>query len=209
MHLNGYCHRMHDRTWRGITAGLGIVVALVLLSSCAGGADDPVEVGAGAPAASGEDPAPPPSDGASDPGTTDPAAAPSEDAPEASTVPVAPGDAPSPVEGLTADELRAALAAPASDRATRARRTGPVAEPVTVAGRTLWRITIPAEAELLSSAIVVAVGGTDVGEAVATPDLTALVAVTADAAAVRAGQAVTYRWGAGSPIDAGTLEVVR
>jgi hypothetical protein len=112
------------------------------------------------------------------------------------------------VDGLTAAELRSVVAAPSPSAAGR-RRTGPVAEQVAVGGRTVWRITIPGTYELLSSRIVVAVGGTDVGEGVVAPDLTALVAVAPDPAVLVAGAPVTYRWGAGEPVAAGALEVVR
>jgi hypothetical protein len=158
------------------------------LTACGDGSD-PVEAGAGAeaaPSAPGEEPGP----------ATEPDAA-------------EPAEGPSPVDGLSAAELRTVVEAPPSPSATGRPTVGPVADQVPVAGRTAWRITIPGTYELLSSRIVVAIGGQDVGEGVVVPDLTALVAVVLDPALVVDGATVTYRWGAGEPIDAGPLEVVR
>ncbi|HEU5151798.1 MAG TPA: hypothetical protein VFU19_14955 [Iamia sp.] len=159
------------------------------LSACGDGSD-PVSTGAGAEAA---------------PTTPAPAPAPTEPAP--STEPAPPGGD-SPVDGLSAAQLRTVVEAPPSGTAAR-RRTGPVADRVTVDGRTVWRITIPGTYDLLSSRITVTVGGTDVGEGIIAPDLTALVAVVADPAVLVAGAPVAYRWGAGDPVAAGRLEVAR
>jgi len=177
-------------------------VMAVGLIAC-GDASDPVEAGAGAeaaPSTAGEEPAP-----ATDPApSTEP---PTTEASDAEEPPDAEG--PSPVDGLTAAELRAVVEAPPSPSPTGRPAAGPVADQVPVAGRTVWRITIPGTYELLSSRIIVAIGGQDVGEGVVLPDLTALVAVSLDPAVVVEGAAVTYRWGAGAPVEAGALEVVR
>ncbi len=203
-----YGQPMHVRARRGVTGVVAIVVSVAILTACGGGSE-PVDAGAGAPAAPGrEGETSPPgaeADGAAETDTAeaDTAATQADDAGE----PV--GDAPSPVEGLTADQLREAVEAPSSAAAVQARRRGPVAEPITVAGRSLWRVTVPGRFQILSSAIVVAVGGHDVGEGVVADDLASLVVVTADPAPLVAGAAVTFRWGAGAPTAAGSLEVVR
>ncbi|HEX7133254.1 MAG TPA: hypothetical protein VF228_11795 [Iamia sp.] len=155
------------------------------LTSCGGGSE-PVEAGAGAEAA--------PSEPGQQPVPTT----------EAPGAPVS-----SPVDGLTAAELRAVVEAPPAPAPTGRRRTGPVADEVPVGDGTVWRITIPGRHEVLSSRIIVAIGGQDVGEGVVAPDLTALVVVVTDPAVVVAGAPVTYRWGAGDPVEAGPLEVVR
>ncbi len=184
---------MHARARRGVSAvGFGLSLATAALLTACGDAPDPVEAGA-APVA--ESTVPPPTEPSSP--TTGPQP----------RVPGTTAEVASPVAGLTPAELRTVVEAPG--RATARQRRGPVAERVRVGGRTVWRLTIPGDHELLSSRIVVAVGGTDLGEGVVRPDLTALVAVPADPAVLVAGAPVTYRWGAGAPIAAGPLEVVR
>lgn len=120
-----------------------------------------------------------------------------------------PGDpGPSPVEGLDAERLQEAVAAPLPSGARG--RTGPVADRVQVTGGAeVWRVRIPGSFPPRAARATVTVGGTDVGPAVESPDLTALVAVTTDPALLVDGAAVTYRWEQGDPVDAGTLEVVR
>lgn len=180
---------MHACVRRSVTgaAGAGIVIALAL-TSCGSGPDDPVRAGA-APAAQ----------------------APEAQAPTSTTVAaeVPSGDGASPVDGLTAAQLRQVVEAPPAPAPAAQRRNGPVADRVAVAGRTVWRITVPGTFDVLSAQVVVAVGGRDVGIGVLTPDLDALVAVTTDPAVVAAGAPVTYRWGAADPVAAGALEVVR
>jgi hypothetical protein len=181
---------MHARARRSVTGGLAVCIVMAVGLNACGGGSEPVETGAGAEAA-------PTAPDPTGPGT--PTTATAEEPPAAT--------GPSPVEGLTAAELRSVVEAPPTPAGRR--RTGPVADRVTVGGRAVWRITIPGTYELLSSRIVVAVGGTDVGEGVVAPDLSALVAVATDPAVLVAGAPVTYRWGAGEPVAAGALEVVR
>ena len=182
---------MLARARRSVTGGLAVCIVAVGMTACGGGSE-PVEAGAGAETA-------PTAPAATEPPAPGPPTTTAEE-PSAAT-------GPSPVDGLTAAELRSVVEAPPAGGERR--RTGPVADRVTVGGRTVWRITIPGTYELLSSRIVVAVGGTDVGEGVVAPDLTALVAVAPDPGVLVAGAPVTYRWGAGEPVAAGALEVVR
>jgi len=183
---------MHACARRRVTGALGVCLVMAVGLIACGDGSDPVEAGAGAeaaPSAPGEEPVPAP------------------EPPDADESPEAQG--PSPVDGLSAAELRAVVEAPPSPSPTGRPAVGPVADQVTVAGRTVWRITIPGTYELLSSRIVVAVGGRDVGEGVVLPDLTALVAAALDPAVVVEGALVTYRWGANDPVEAGPLDVVR
>lgn len=180
---------MHARARRSVTGGLAVCIVMAVGLIACGSGSDPVEVGAGAGAAPSEQ-------------EGGPVPTASEPAPD-------PADGPSPVEGLTAAELRSAVEAPPAPALAGRRGRGPVADQVTVGGRTVWRITIPGTFDVLSSRIVVAVGGRDVGEGVVTADLSALVAVATDPAVVVAGAPVTYRWGATAPVEAGRLEVVR
>lgn len=178
-----------------MAAAVGISIVMSL-AAC-GDAPDPIETGAGAG---------PVSTAATSPVSTEVA---DTTAPAETTTTIASGPTtpqPSPVDGLTSVQLRTVVEAPV--RATR-RNAGPVADRVTVDGRTLWRVSIPGSFDLLASRITVTVGVTDVGEGVVSPDLSRLVAVVADPSSLVAGAPVSYRWGAGDPIAAGALEVVR
>lgn len=179
-----------------MTAAVGISI-VVSLAAC-GDASDPIETGAEAGTASTAVTSPVSTEAGAttvpaDPTTTTTASGP--------TTPQ-----PSPVDGLTSVQLRTLVEAPTP---TERRSAGPVADRVSVDGRTLWRVVIPGSFDLLAARITVSVGGTDVGEGVVAPDLSRLVAVVTDPAALVAGAPVAYRWGAGDPVAAGALEVVR
>lgn len=181
---------------------------LAVWTSGCGGGSEPVQ--AGAEAEPGPSSAPGPEPGAST--EVAPGADPTSPLDEAASTTQAaeppPADGPSSVEGLSAAELQAVVEAPGPATGAR-RQAGPLADQVAVGGRTVWRITIPGTYDLLSSQIVVSVGGRDVGTGVVSSDLATLVAVTTDPALVVPGAAVTHRWGAGAPVDSGPLEVVR
>ncbi len=76
-------------------------------------------------------------------------------------------------------------------------------------GRTAWRVTIPGEFPLRSARLSVTVGGRTVGEGIATPDGSALVAVTLDKTGPVAGAPVTWGPPGQTPTAAGPLAVIR
>mgnify|MGYP001018672753 CR=1 FL=1 len=182
---------------RALVAGLITTVgAMATLTACggspgeevvAGGGGDPTAEAARDTAAARDtelEPAPP----------TDPAG-PAED----------PGG--SPVEGLDAAELRAAVAAPVPVRGRTA--TGPTADRVTLPdGRLVWRVRIPGDAPVRAARATIAVGGVEIGLANPTPTLDAMVAVTTDGAGIVAGAAVTITWEGSEPTASGALEVL-
>jgi len=182
---------------RALVAGLITTVgAMATLTACggspgeevvAGGGGDPTAEAARDTAAARDtelEPAPP----------TDPAG-PVED----------PGG--SPVEGLDAAELRAAVAAPVPVRGRTA--TGPTADRVTLPdGRLVWRVRIPGDAPVRAARATIAVGGVEIGLANPTPTLDAMVAVTTDGAGIVAGAAVTITWEGSEPTASGALEVL-
>ena len=116
--------------------------------------------------------------------------------------------APSPVAGLSAADLRAAVLAPATGG--RARVSGPVAEQVRLPnGTSVWRVRIPGAFPVRAARVTVFVAGRRVGQGVLGPRLRSLVAVTRSGAGIRTGAAVTFRWDGSSPVSAGQLTVVR
>jgi hypothetical protein len=134
----------------------------------------------------------------------------SADATGGSTTVVAPagvGSDPSPVPGLSASDLRTVVEAPGA-LSTRA-LPGPVADPVVVGGRTVWRVTVPGTFTVRDARVVVEVGGRPIGQGVLTPDLGRLVAATADPAGLVAGAPVAYRYEGGPSVPAGNLAVRR
>lgn len=118
------------------------------------------------------------------------------------------GSAESPVEGLSADQLKAALQAPLSSTLRNA--AGPTADLVaTSAGQTAWRVRVPGQFAARGARVSISVGGELVGEAVLAPDLGSIATVTTDAGPLRSGAAVTYQWEGSDPVPAGTLTVIR
>lgn len=116
--------------------------------------------------------------------------------------------APSPVDGLDAAQLQAALALPVGTSARSA--SGPTVDQVALPGGTrVWRVRVPGDFTARSARVSISVGGRTVGEGVLSPDLAAITAVTTDGSGLSAGRPVTYRWEGGSPIAAGNLAVAR
>lgn len=113
----------------------------------------------------------------------------------------------SPVPGLDAAELRAALAAPLA-ATTRSGR--PTLDQVVLAdGTKVWRVRIPGGFAARSARVTVSVGDRRVGTGVVAGDLGSLTAVTTDGTGLVAGRAVSYQWDGGLSQPAGALEVVR
>ena len=147
--------------------------------------------------------------------TTSPAPRPTDATTPTSSTPGAPavteppsGTAPSPVDGLLADQLTAAIEAPLPTGARSA--GGPVVDRVVLAdGTRVWRIRIPGAFQARSARVEVSVGGRRVGEAVLAADLQAILAVTADGTGLTSGRPVSYQWEGGPSVPAGTLTVIR
>lgn len=143
--------------------------------------------------------------------TSAPAATSTTGAPAAPSTTVvaaaAAGDDPSPVAGVTAAELAAAVAAPTRG-ATRA-LGGPTLDRVPVGAATGWRVRVPSDAPVRAARVEVLVGERVVGQAVPTTDLDALVAVTLDGTGLRAGAPVALRWEGSEPVAVGSLAVIR
>lgn len=192
---------------------LSVLFALLVLGAAAcGGTDRPTQVA---------------TEGAPDPGaevtatstagaeaTTTTAAptssttipAPLEEAPVGDDV-VGASDA-SPVAGLDATELQAALAAPggASGRSL----SGPIVDQVTLAdGTRVWRVRVPGTFTARSARVSISVGGRLVGEGVLASDLGSITAVTTDGTGLTAGRPVSYQWEGGPTVAAGKLGVAR
>ncbi|MCU1370412.1 MAG: hypothetical protein JWO77_1606 [Ilumatobacteraceae bacterium] len=144
---------------------------------------------------------------AADPTTT--AATPTTTAaPSTTTAPASGTSDASPVAGLDAAQLQAALAAPggASGRSLR----GPTVDQVTLAdGTRVWRVRVPGAFTARSARVAISVGSRRVGEGVLAPDLGTITAVTTDAAGLTAGRPVSYQWEGSPPVAAGNLEVAR
>lgn len=126
---------------------------------------------------------------------------------EAAGVDGAGGTDPSPVPGLDASELRAALAAPL---AVTTRSGRPTLDQVVLAnGTKVWRVRITGGFAARSARVTVSVGDRRVGTGVVAGDLGSLTAVTTDGTGLVAGRAVSYQWDGGPSQPAGVLEVVR
>jgi hypothetical protein len=114
----------------------------------------------------------------------------------------------SPVDGLKAAQLKAALEVPVGGAVRSA--PGPTVDQVTLPdGTHVWRVRVPGPFAARSARIAVTVGGRRVGEAVQSADLQAITAVTTDGTGLTAGRPVTYQWEGGPSMRAGTLAVVR
>lgn len=191
---------------------LGLSLVLVLVSTGAaacGGGDRPTQVAAGGD--------PTLTTAATDPATT----ATTDAAPSTTVAPAAPAtttstsvappagpSAASPVEGLDAQELKAAVEAPVG-RAVRS-AGGPTVDRVTLPdGTTVWRVRVPGTFPARSARVAISVGGRVVGEGVLASDLQSLTAVTTDGAGLTAGRTVSYQWEGGPSVPAGTLAVIR
>lgn len=191
-----------------------LVVSLAcLVASCGGGAADEISTGG--------DPTPTPAPSTSGPeatASTTVAAEPAATTPgvgetttppastSSTTTPV--GSDPSPVEGLTAGELRAALDAPVGSSVRSA--PGPTAERVALPdGTRVWRVRIPGDFPVRAARVQVLVAGETVGEGVVGSDLGSLTAVAPDGVPLRTGDPVAYRWDGGTEIAVGRLVVVR
>ena len=192
---------------------LPLLALLAIAAASCGAGDRPTEVASGAGAATSttiEGTTPPsttPSSTSTAPATT----VPTPDS-TTSTIAVAPqpggGTAASPVEGLTADELRAAVEAPVP--AANRRAVGPTVDQVTLAdGTRVWRVRVPGAFPARAARVEVQVGGRRVGEGVLAPDLQSITAVTTDGSGLTAGRPVTFRWEGGPLEAAGPLELAR
>jgi hypothetical protein len=118
------------------------------------------------------------------------------------------GTAASPVEGLSAAELRAAVEIEPSGAVRRL--GGPTLESVrTPQGATVLRVRIPGPFPVRAARVEVLVGDRTVGEGIVAPDLSALTAVTLDGSGLVAGAPVSYRWEGAEPVAVGPLGVVR
>jgi hypothetical protein len=195
-----------------------LLVVGVIATACGGGAPDEVSSagdpstspGSSVPDTTGAGPAAEATttttDG--DVGATTAPPQTAEPAPTTTTLPEPDGGAPSPVAGLTAAELRAAVEAPSS--ATTRAATGPTAERVSLGdGRTVWRVRIPGEVPVRAARVEVLVGGRSIGEGIVAPDLSSLSVVTVDGAGLVAGAPVATRWEGATAEPAGTLVVAR
>ena len=128
--------------------------------------------------------------------------------PTTAAAPIPEGSDASPVDGLTAEELVAAVTAP--QRGRTARPTSPTVDQVVLAdGTRVWRVRVPGAFPARSARVTVSVGGREVGQGITAPDLGAITAVTTDGTGLRAGAAVSYQWEGSPPVAAGTLEVAR
>ena len=122
--------------------------------------------------------------------------------------PASEGSAESPVDGLTAEQLKTALQAPLSETLRNA--AGPTADRVaTSGGQTAWRVRVPGQFNARGARVSISVGGELVGEAVLAPDLASIATVTTDAGPLRSGAAVSYQWEGSDPVPAGNLTVIR
>jgi len=192
--------------WRPI-----LLVALAAgMAGCASQAPDAVATGA--PLATSTSTAPesttgsvaPPTTGAASPTTGGPTTTPPA---TTSTLPGTASGA-SPVPGLSAADLRAAVVAPSTG--ARARLSGPVAEQVRLpSGASVWRVRLPGAFPVRNARVAVLIEGRRVGQGVVGPRLRSLVVVTRSGAGLRTGASVAYRWDGSAPVSAGRLTVVR
>lgn len=114
----------------------------------------------------------------------------------------------SPVAGLDASELQAALAIPVSESVRS--KAGPTVDAVALSdGTRVWRVRIPESFPARSARVEISVGGRLIGQAVLAPDLTAITAVTTDGTGLSAGSPVSYQWEGSPSVPAGNLEVAR
>lgn len=190
-----------------------LLALLAIAAASCGGGDRPTEVAAGAGAASTTAvvSTTPASTAPSSTSTVPVTTAPAPDS-TPSTTAVAPqvdgGTAASPVEGLTADQLRAAVETPS--RAATRRAAGPTVDEVTLGdGTRVWRVRVPGAFQARSARVEVHVGGRRIGEGVLAPDLQSITAVTTDGSGLIPGRPVAYRWEGGPLEAAGSLEVAR
>ena len=201
-----------------------LLAAAVALAGCGRGAPDVVATGSGgqepgspttsspAPAMTAPEvvPADPSATTTTAPATTTTIA--SDPIASDPTTPLATGTegdpSPSTVPGLSPDEVKAAVLAPAS--ATVRRAPGATVERLTLpSGVAVWRIRIPGSFPARSARVTVSVGGREVGAGTTSPTLDALVAVTTDGSGLVAGARVSFRWEGSEPVAAGALAVVR
>ena len=141
--------------------------------------------------------------------TTTPSAPPAAD-PTTTTTTAPPSGASdaSPVAGLDAAQLQAALALPAG--ATGRSLAGPTVDQVTLAdGTRVWRVRVPGAFTARSARVTISVGGRTVGAGILAPDLGAITAVTTDGTGLTAGKPVSYQWEGSPSVAAGTLAVAR
>lgn len=125
------------------------------------------------------------------------------------TAPPSGASAASPVAGLDAAELQAALALP-SGPAGRTLRSGPTVDQVTLDdGTRVWRVRVPGDFTARSARVSISVGARQVGEAVLAPDLQSITAVTTDGTGLGAGRPVTYQWEGSPAVAVGNLAVIR
>jgi hypothetical protein len=182
-----------------------LALVTVAAAACGGGGDRPTRVAAGgAPPASATT--------AATSSTVPPAADATVPAPTSTTIVASDvtgsPSADSPVDGLRADQLKAALEAPVAAAARS--RSGPTVDQVVLAdGTRVWRVRVPGSFEARSARLAIDVGGRRVGLGVLAADLQAVTAVTTDGSGLLAGSAVSYRWEGGPSVPAGSLAVVR
>jgi hypothetical protein len=124
------------------------------------------------------------------------------------TAPASGPSAASPVPGLDATELQAALAAPVG-ASTRSSRAATVDQVTLADGTRVWRVRVPGTFTARSARASISVGDRRVGEAVLAPDLRSMTAVTTDGTGLTAGTPVTYQWEGSSSVPAGNLGVAR
>ncbi len=198
-----------------------LALVVVLLAACGGSSNEAVRSGSTGVAGTAN-PSSSAAGSTSEPVVTsttteDPDASPSKSttpSPGGGTIPTSttvaapdPGPVdPSPVGRLDPAELRQVVEAPLRDRTL----TGAVAEQVALAdGRTVWRVRIPGEFPPRAARLTVSVADREVGQGIANPDGSALVAVTFDGTGLVAGAPVTYGPPGVDPVAAGPLAVLR
>lgn len=187
------------------------------LAAC-GGADQPTQVATegapdpGGPSASttvAADPTAAPTTTAVAPTSAPTTTAATAADPTTTTAPPSGPSAASPVPGLDAVELQAALAAP-SGATARTIRTGPTVDQVILEdGTRVWRVRVPGAFTARSARVSISVGNREVGEGVLAPDLQSITAVTTDGTGLSAGRPVTYQWEGSSAVVVGNLAVIR
>lgn len=194
-----------------------LVVLLAIGAAACGDADPPTQVSAGGdpvasatsqPNASSSTVAPTTATTVVTSTTTAPVASEDPVATSTTVAPVSGPAAPSPVDGLDASELQAALAIPAGSTVRSA--AGPTVDQVTLAdGTRVWRVRIPGDFDARSARVAIRVGDRTIGEGVLAPDLSSITAVTTDGRGLAAGRPVIYQWEGGPSVAAGNLVVAR